>query len=375
MRTLKAIVVNAAIVLLLLLSVNFLSALILSVDRALEIGSGANDGRVDLPVFADRAVASRIFDDFYRVRFDYQSYTGWRGAPYLGSTTEIDDSGRRVVPQPPGAAGPAVHFFGGSTMWGTGTAGSETIPAHFARLTGARTVNNGQSGFVSRQNLAALLDVIDRGEELDLAVFYDGVNEVLVLCRSADALTGHLEERRMRRELQRSGVDSRWLWDSLFGATVPFLTKAVNKVAAAAGRRPLIVVGGRAAVSACQSDPEHAERVADMMIANWRRANLHLIYEGSSFVGVLQPVAYIGSARIDYLTLDESLRADYEAVYPILRRKLAAQTEITVVDLSPLFDGGESVYMDWAHISGRGNELVAAALREALGPDLSGDRP
>ena len=119
MRTLKAIVVNAAIVLLLLLSVNFLSALILSVDRALEIGSGANDGRVDLPVFADRAVASRIFDDFY---------TGWRGAPYLGSTTEIDDSGRRVVPQPPGAAGPAVHFFGGSTMWGTGTAGSETIP-------------------------------------------------------------------------------------------------------------------------------------------------------------------------------------------------------------------------------------------------------
>ena len=133
--------------------------------------------------------------------------------------------------------------------------GKRDHPAHFARLTGARTVNNGQSGFVSRQNLAALLDVIDRGEALDLAVFYDGVNEVLVLCRSADALTGHLEERRMRRELQRSGVDSRWLWDSLFGATVPFLTKAVNKVAAAAGRRPLIVLGGRAAVSACQPKP------------------------------------------------------------------------------------------------------------------------
>ena len=170
----------------------------------------------------------------------------------------------------------------------------------------------------------------------------------------------------MRRDLRQSGVGRPWLWDTLFGATVPFLTKAVNKAAAIAGRAPLIDMPGQPAASACQSDPAHAERVADAMIANWQRANLLLIYEGHNFVGVLQPVAYVGSTRTDYLVLDESLRGDYEAVYPILRRKLAEQTEITVVDLTRIFDSGESVYMDWAHVSGRGNELVAAALRDAL---------
>jgi hypothetical protein len=366
MRAFRFLLVNAALVVLILLAVNFLSALILTVDRAFEIGSGAKDGRTGLPVFADQEAASRIFDDFYRVRFDYQPYAGWRAVRYRGATTEIDENGRRVSPQPADRNASVVHFFGGSTTWGAGAGGSETIPAHFARLADVRTVNNGQSGFVSRQNLAALLNVIDRGERLDVAIFYDGVNDVLALCRSAEALGGHLEDARMRRDLRQSGVNRPWLWDTLFGATVPFLTKAVNKAAAIAGRAPLIGMPGQLAASVCQSDPTHAERVANAMIANWQRANLLLIYEGQNFIGVLQPVAFIGSARTDYLVLDESLRGNYEAVYPILRRKLAEQTEITVVDLTHIFDGGESVYMDWAHINGRGNELVAAALRDAL---------
>lgn len=102
-------------------------------------------------------------------------------APHDGPLIEIDAEGRRRVPgTATSTRAPTVWMFGGSTMWGMGARDEGTIPAHLTRLLGheVRVVNFGQVGYLSTQEVLTLLLELQAGRRPDVAVFYDGVNEV-----------------------------------------------------------------------------------------------------------------------------------------------------------------------------------------------------
>lgn len=78
---------------------------------------------------------------------------------------------------------PVVFFFGGSTMWGQGSRDNGTIPSFVAKKLAeknisARIVNLGEVGRVNTQELIVLLHNLQRGNIPDLAVFYDGFNDI-----------------------------------------------------------------------------------------------------------------------------------------------------------------------------------------------------
>jgi len=85
-----------------------------------------------------------------------------------------------------------VFMFGGSTTWGANVSDRETIPAHLNWIMQKDGVpssvrNFGQIGYVSTQECIALLRECQRGNVPDIAVFYDGVNDVASLqqhCRA-----------------------------------------------------------------------------------------------------------------------------------------------------------------------------------------------
>jgi lysophospholipase L1-like esterase len=70
-------------------------------------------------------------------------------------------------------------------MWGTGVDDLNTIPAQFNALhKDYRVYNHGESGFVSRQEVGRLINLVNQNSPMDVVIFYDGCNDCRSLCRS-----------------------------------------------------------------------------------------------------------------------------------------------------------------------------------------------
>ncbi|MGH7718787.1 MAG: SGNH/GDSL hydrolase family protein [Gemmatimonadaceae bacterium] len=139
------------------------------------------------PYFNDKPWAKRLWveereaDAISR----YHPYELWRSAPYQGEQINILADGHRRTPGVqcvPGAF--TVYILGGSTMWGYGVPDWGTIAAYVQGAASARiggpvcVVNFGALGFTSTQSLIALQRRLQCGHVPDLAIFYDGVNDL-----------------------------------------------------------------------------------------------------------------------------------------------------------------------------------------------------
>jgi len=154
----------------------------------------------------------------YARKSQWEPYVYWRSEPYAGSVVNVDEQGlrRTVHPPPTGEADEAevvrVFAFGGSTMWGSGARDQWTIPSVLARLLAeagirARVTNFGQTGYVSTQEVIALLRLLHEGDVPDVVVFYDGVNDVNAAFQHAKAgWTINEEARRAEFLAQRQGT-------------------------------------------------------------------------------------------------------------------------------------------------------------------------
>ncbi len=119
----------------------------------------------------------------------WQPYVYFRQKPFSGQTIAIDQDGLRLTWQPPPVpAGPAeprafkVLMLGGSSLWGYGARDDRTIPSIIARSLHQRGYrielrNLAEIGYVSTQEVVALLRELQSGYRPDLVIFYDGVND------------------------------------------------------------------------------------------------------------------------------------------------------------------------------------------------------
>ena len=89
----------------------------------------------------------------------YRSFIGWRREKVNFKYTKIlgPYNARKSKGE---SINNSVWFFGGSTMWGTGSSDNHTIPSHFNSLTNIPVYNFGETGWNSRQSLNQLINVI-----------------------------------------------------------------------------------------------------------------------------------------------------------------------------------------------------------------------
>ncbi|MDX6643822.1 MAG: hypothetical protein QOD76_1784 [Solirubrobacteraceae bacterium] len=116
----------------------------------------------------------------------YDPYLGWKMSDYNGDYVKVAGGIRRSY-EPPGAStknAVKVYFFGGSALFGYFQRDEHTIPSEFARLAQAdrirvRVVNYGVGAYTNWQEGLKLQELASGGKAPDMAVFYDGYNEVL----------------------------------------------------------------------------------------------------------------------------------------------------------------------------------------------------
>ena len=138
----------------------------------------------------------------------YDPYLGWKVPDFDGRHVHVAGGVRRSYrPAAGGADAPSVYFFGGSAMFGMYQRDEHTIPSEFARLAEAdgipvRVANYGSLAYVNWQEALLLEQLATAGSVPDLAVFYDGFNEIVSQFQlGPHADITHLESQEIDRRL------------------------------------------------------------------------------------------------------------------------------------------------------------------------------
>jgi len=289
-----------------------------------------------------------IYREKKQLETRYVPYMAWSRKPFLGKTTTVNNEGDRIHPSTTDRPLKHVRFFGGSTMWGTGVDDDNTIPAHFNALhQNYRVYNHGESGFVSRQELARLVNLVNQDAPMDLVVFYDGCNDCLSLCRVDVSINGHREEAKIARKMEHH-----WqIVDALFGSIQMVIEKIIIK-----GNRP---------PSRCLDNSAYAKNVASTLVNNWKIAQAVAALRGAEFHAILQPVAPLGRPNIGYMK-ERASKTDFHAIYPFVLEVKAKENLNWIHDFTDAFDIKEYVYIDSCHVNGLGNQIIAKRLSEKL---------
>jgi hypothetical protein len=375
---LKIVAVNLLIFMVLVVTVNIASGVLLSIAPSIRsaahslfgVGPPPDSESGKLPPYAGNPDGAQIWRESDQSRrVVYTPFVEWKRRPYRGKTVTVAKSGDRVVrpavPPPPDA--PVVRFLGGSTMWGSGAEDSETIPAVFQRLhPRLRAFNHGETEYNSRQNLERLINLLARGRRTDVAVLYEGFNDVDSLCRKGIDLNGQGEQVSMRRILARANS----LGNLFYGRTLDLLR---------------IVAHPGSTSYTCAGNPARARQVAETVLNIWRIARSLVQANCGRLVVALQPVAFIGHPRVDYIRHDgpyvpksldsyADLGKELRAVYPYWRAAARRPENRWIYDLTGAYDGKRPLYVDLVHVAEGGNEIMARRLGQPVMRALAAGR-
>ncbi len=352
----KLVAINLSIFLVMIWSVNLLISVGIDVKYLFKQWFPSISEKAERASLEDQELARDIDRDFALLRTRYEPTVAWSRESFQGKTTTVNEAGDRVHTGASKDPVGHIRFFGGSTMWGTGVDDENTIPAQFNALhPGYRVHNHGESGFVSRQEVARLINLVNQDEPMDLVVFYDGCNEANTICRADISINGHRSEVKIAEKMQRGS------------ATVEDLIGSVRRLAKG-------IVGGVRPASRCQEEPEHARRVAATLLNDWRIAKRVAELGGAEFHAILQPNALIGSPNLDYLPKKKARKeretSDAEIIYRYVREMTRDEPPEWLHDFTDVFDVDEYIYIDSCHVNSLGNELVARKLDQLIGASL-----
>ena len=144
------------------------------------------DSRAKLPNYKDVDWAKKHFIELNKLSSKYYDYIGWRRNEFIGKTININKKGFRINSKENKKADHAkneVWFYGGSTIWGTGTIDEKTIPSIFEKISNLSSSNFGESGYTTQQNLNLLIKNYLMEGKPKIVFFYDGINDIANKCR------------------------------------------------------------------------------------------------------------------------------------------------------------------------------------------------
>ena len=371
---LRLLLINVLVLFTLMFSLNVSAVLVIKVWRAYnqsEKLGGAGDARAKLKAYNGEEWVEQHFIDIAESDITFRSYIGWERNSTTKPTVNIRIPGERVTKN--SADGELeIWMFGGSAMWGTGSPDWLTIPSLVAaKMPNFKVRNFGESAYTSMQGLNKMIQLLLEGEAPEAIVFYDGGNDISYHCRSDLTPPAYVWEPKIRMRLNYGEASGRYDVGSFQSLVLPAILFSEKIMAKLAGGT------GSADGFDCHSDPQKAAKVVGSLIQTWGVAASLAESNDAVFLGVLQPVAYIGAANVSEVSqaLSPGRYSQFQAVYPILGRQIAEYSNSDhrrYLDFTKAFDGDVLLYIDDIHVTHNGNEIIANDLVQNLNIMLGG---
>lgn len=317
----------------------------------------------DLQYFTDQDWGREVWSDLEVIlaRRAYEPYTLWRAVPYKSALTNVSDSGYRLTPGSDCSAGAyRIFLFGGSTVWGYAVPDSGTIPAYLqARLSAEWpdrricVVNLGQLGYVSTQSRIAFLRRLQQDDRPDLAVFYEGYNDLFAARYYRVGAHFHQDEIERRIEGTPAGMAADWFRE--FG-----LLRLANQWRVTRQRdtptAPRSALGDSLAVAAA----EHYLTNARIIDAVAERLGVPVLFFWQPIITVGNKPLTDEERRIAAFTSADVAEFERNAAGHVA----SASTNIRNLHfLGTIFDTVDSfVLIDQVHLTRSGNRLIADAM-------------
>ncbi len=338
--------------------------------------------RVQADTYSNSAWAAKYYKELEESynnieAMKWRPYVYWRRAPYHGENINIDADGIRktynVVNTKDSKPPKKVFMFGGSTMWGLGTADDFTIPSIFAKEANAKginceVVNYGQDAYVSTQSLIELMIQLRRGNIPDAVVFYDGINDVFSAFQSGGVVgIPHGEFRRVREfslleknELKVAAARSaiRQL------STIRILNEVLRKFKLRQDTFQGIPVDFEKPITDRKA---LAQAVAQTYLNNIQVVQALAKAYGFKCLFYWQPMIFLKKNLTEYERRSIELDANYPGLKELYLETYSAmqqsstelKEDIAFHDISSIFnDLHEPIYTDYCHMGEKGNGLI-----------------
>ena len=316
----------------------------------------------------------------------YEPYTVWKRRAYRGEYTTIDIVGsRRTVGNSASEDALQVWMFGGSAVWGVGAPDSETIPSHLAALLNgelgidASVRNMGRRGYVSTQEVIYLMRELQAGRRPDIVVFYNGVNDAAAVSLWPEFPGAHVSFDTVRDRFESNGQDGELGWFARTTGLYKASRIVIDRVEADPFERDGIIVYADQDTDSTPNYRWLAERGLDLWLFNARVIDsLARDYDFMPLVAFQPGLWSTGkpldpseesliSSEMEYAGLKTIMTVRAEMAAVLDDRLSDAQSPAWVVNLNDLFsDTPVPVYIDYVHVTGRGNEIAAQRIATEL---------
>jgi lysophospholipase L1-like esterase len=257
-------------------------------------------------------------------------------------------------------------------MFGDGSPDWGTIPAYLqadmAKLKNQPvcTINFGAVGYVSTQELIELMNQLQKGNNPDLVIFYDGINDVYAAYQSGQACVhsdlGTIASMYNDQDSAPKDTLIKWIQGSY---TFQLLDRLVHKFIL---RTPLKITTYQTMGIDTKS---LADSIAKCYLANYELVGTLAQEFGFDYAFFWQPVIYIGNKPLtkDELEMkgDEPGMVDlFTLTYPIIEHADFDHKKLYYI-ADDFKRQTAQIWIDAMHITPVGNQLIAQSILQALG--------
>lgn len=356
----------ASITLLLLICIEILSSLILAV--VLTIENSGYDRRVNANAYIeqDKLWLEDYYKEFHQQHISWEPYVYWRYTPYKGHYINIDEKGLRRTWNTGISRRKRIFVFGGSTVWGTGVRDDFTIPSFISRILSlekglnVEVINFGQSGYVTTQEIIALLRLLQNGQIPDLVIFYDGINDSFSAFQSREA--GIPQNEFNRYAEFNSGRSILLSARNLIvnSATLRGMKEFMNRLK----RKRIIDESMSLSNNTSNFNKLLYDKVVEVYQANIRYANQIAREFKFKTLFYWQPTVFTkGDNKSSYEKVQELTMFEVRDEFLRINKIIGKITHSNFTDLSNIFkDYKEPLYVDEFHLGEKGNELIARCM-------------
>ncbi|MEX0768249.1 MAG: SGNH/GDSL hydrolase family protein, partial [Microthrixaceae bacterium] len=355
------------------------------------------DPRSNLPAMMAYPWADDYFREIQTTPSSYWPFTESRPKKFEGTYVNIEGWSRATyAPKNLSGDAPVVWMFGGSTTWGEGQRDDYTIASYLARLaqdagTPIRVVNYGQRGWTHFQEMILFEQLLASEPAPDVALFYDGANEINAQTLGAKGVPTHTLADQYAEVLGGSGgIDSEFAPETQAqappsGAQLAWASylrnSAIQKFVRVAKQQfdtPAGASEARPSQSDSNSDNEPSTTASNSQDAGLQSTGVGQNYVKSQ-VDAERALDVYGRGR----AMTTHLAEDY-GVVPIFlwQPVMAGEAEIwanenisePTINISDALESREDVFIDGGHTNEEGARIVAERIWAELAPMVNAPR-